>query len=180
MFSDLSIVSSFSWFPPLLSVYTIFNRVIPNLFFVYFVFSNKHFIFSTNICENVHEVYGARILTHDLQDMSLLPQPLDHGSHPFAQLCTGSIFFKEFGILQSHALAFKMIIFCSFPTTILSQNYYTIFPISVTKLGYFWKVFPIRMTKLGYFWKIMTRNVLTWVPKYLVTFLAMLKITLLK
>ena len=38
---------------------------------------------------NVHPVYGAGILTHNLQNTSLLPKPLDQGSrlgvftHPF-------------------------------------------------------------------------------------------------
>ena len=30
--------------------------------------------------KNVHPVYGARIRTHDLRNVSLLPLPLDQGS----------------------------------------------------------------------------------------------------
>ena len=32
--------------------------------------------------KNVHPVYGAGIQTHDLQNMSLFPLPLDHGFRP--------------------------------------------------------------------------------------------------
>ena len=32
--------------------------------------------------KNVHSVYGAVIQTHDLQNMSLFPEPLDQGSRP--------------------------------------------------------------------------------------------------
>ena len=54
---------------------------IPGLFFVYFrLFSN--------ICENVHPVYGAGIRTQNLQNMSLLPWPLDQGSSPSDGLFT--------------------------------------------------------------------------------------------
>ena len=44
---------------------------IPGLFFVYFVFSNKHNnVYNKFIGKNYHPVYGARIRTHDLQDIS--------------------------------------------------------------------------------------------------------------
>ena len=38
-------------------------------------------IFTTNKCENSE--YGARIQTHDLRKMSLLPKPLDQCSRPY-------------------------------------------------------------------------------------------------
>ena len=49
---------------------------------VYFQsFSNKHQYNFVNklMWKNVHSVYGAGIHTHNLQRMSLLPQPLDQG-----------------------------------------------------------------------------------------------------
>ena len=53
------------------------------------VFSNKHCpIYTTNLCEkyHVHPVFSAGIRTHDLRNMSLLPQPLDQGSRPIINL----------------------------------------------------------------------------------------------
>ena len=35
--------------------------------------------------KNVHPVFGAGILTHDLQNVSLLPKPLDQGSRPMSR-----------------------------------------------------------------------------------------------
>ena len=41
---------------------------------LFLVFSNKHYKFLQQIyVKNVHPVYGTRIQTHDLQNMSLLP-----------------------------------------------------------------------------------------------------------
>ena len=43
------------------------------LFFIIFVFSNKHYNFLQQInVKKVHPVYGAGIWTHDLREMSLL------------------------------------------------------------------------------------------------------------
>ena len=36
--------------------------------------------------KNVHPVYGTGIRTHDLQNVSLLPLPLDQGSRPIMVL----------------------------------------------------------------------------------------------
>ena len=51
------------------------NGPTPASFIVYFwsFQTNIITIFTTNICENVHPVYGARIQTHDLWNVSLLP-----------------------------------------------------------------------------------------------------------
>ena len=38
--------------------------------------------------KNVHPVYSAGILTHVIMNMSLLPEPLDHGSRPTYLLTT--------------------------------------------------------------------------------------------
>ena len=47
---------------------------IPGLFFVYFRLFKQTLQFLQQIyVKNVHPVYGAGILTHDLQDLSLLP-----------------------------------------------------------------------------------------------------------
>ena len=43
------------------------------LFHLFSYFQTNITIFTTNICGNVHPVYGAGIRTHDLQDTSLLP-----------------------------------------------------------------------------------------------------------
>ena len=59
----------------------------PGLFFIYFQSSKtKNTIFTTIQCKKcrVHPVYGARIWTHDLSNMSRLPLALDQGSHPVA------------------------------------------------------------------------------------------------
>ena len=57
--------------------------VIPASFWFIFVFSNKHYIFYNKyMWKNVHPVYSTGIRTHDLQDMSLHPKPLDQGSRP--------------------------------------------------------------------------------------------------
>ena len=54
----------------------------PSLFFIYFRVSNHITNFTTNsYVKNVHPVYGAGIRTHSLWNMSLLPLPLDQGSH---------------------------------------------------------------------------------------------------
>ena len=51
------------------------------LFCLFLVFSNKYYKFVQQIyVKNVHPVYCAGIRTHDLRNMSLLPQPLDQGS----------------------------------------------------------------------------------------------------
>ena len=49
------------------------------------VFSNKQF-YNNNMWINAHPVYGAGIQTHVLQNMSLLPYPLDQGFHPCKML----------------------------------------------------------------------------------------------
>ena len=55
------------------------------LFRLFSVFFKQiiHF-FTTNQCEkcHVHPVYDAGIRTHDLRNLSFLPQPLDQGSSP--------------------------------------------------------------------------------------------------
>ena len=53
----------------------------PGLFFIYFRLLKHTTIFTTNKCENSE--YGARIQTHDLRKMSLLPKPLDQCSRPY-------------------------------------------------------------------------------------------------
>ena len=45
------------------------------------VFTNTNFT-TNRYVKNIHPVYGARIRTHDLWNMSLLPGPLDQGSRP--------------------------------------------------------------------------------------------------
>ena len=49
------------------------------LFHLFSVFTNKQYNFTTNQCEkcHVHPVYGARIWTHNLSNMSCLPYPLE-------------------------------------------------------------------------------------------------------
>ena len=37
--------------------------------------------------KNVHPVYGAGIRTHNLQNVSLFPLPLDQGSRPMKKNC---------------------------------------------------------------------------------------------
>ena len=55
----------------------------PGLFFIYFCLFKQALQFLQQIYEkNVHPVYGAGIQTHNLQDMSLLPSPLEQGSCP--------------------------------------------------------------------------------------------------
>ena len=46
--------------------------------------TNINTIFQQINVKNVHPVYGAGIRTHNLQNMSLLPLPLDQGSRPDA------------------------------------------------------------------------------------------------
>ena len=56
----------------------------PGLFLIYFRLFKEiiQFLQQINV-KNVHPVVcGAGIRTHDLQDMSLLPLPLDQGSRP--------------------------------------------------------------------------------------------------
>ena len=55
------------------------NRPTPFSFYLFAVFSNKQY--NVKKC-HVHPVYGARIRTHELFNMSRLPQPLDQGSRP--------------------------------------------------------------------------------------------------
>ena len=64
--------------------YFIKKWAIPASFSFIFVFSNKQNNFYNKYLHviNVHPVYGAGIWTHDLQNMSLLPWPLDQGSCP--------------------------------------------------------------------------------------------------
>ena len=52
--------------------------------FIFGLFQTNNTIFTTNQCEkcHVHPVSGARIRTHDLWNVSLLPKPLDQGSRP--------------------------------------------------------------------------------------------------
>ena len=49
---------------------------------LFLVFSNKHYynFYNKYVVKNVHP--GAGIQNHDLQNVSLLPVPLDQGSHP--------------------------------------------------------------------------------------------------
>ena len=57
------------------------NGPTPASYSFIFVFSNKHYNFLQQInVKIVLPVYGARIRTHNLQNMSLLPWPLDQGS----------------------------------------------------------------------------------------------------
>ena len=55
--------------------YFFFKWPSPASFSFIFVFSNKHYnVYNKYMWTNVHPVYSsARIRTHDLQDMSLLP-----------------------------------------------------------------------------------------------------------
>ena len=49
--------------------------------------------------KNVHPVYGAGIRTHDLQNVSLFPLPLDQGSRPddlFLDLLLRRVFVRDF------------------------------------------------------------------------------------
>ena len=52
--------------------------------FIFSLFKQTiQFLIQINVKKcHVHPVYGARIRTHDHQNMSFLPQPLDQGSHP--------------------------------------------------------------------------------------------------
>ena len=53
------------------------------LFRLFSVYSNKHYNFyNIYMWKNVHSVYSAGIQTHDLQNVSLFPKPLDQGSRP--------------------------------------------------------------------------------------------------
>ena len=53
------------------------------LFCLFLAFSNKQYNFyHKSMWKNVHPVYGARIRTHNLWNMSLLPQSLDQGCRP--------------------------------------------------------------------------------------------------
>ena len=49
-------------------------------------FQINFYSFTKKYVKNVHPVYGAMNLTHDLRDMSLLPLPLDQGSHPIVEI----------------------------------------------------------------------------------------------
>ena len=56
---------------------------IPGLFFMYFRLFKRTFQFVRQMyLKTVHPVYGTRIPTHNLENMSLLPSPLDQGSRP--------------------------------------------------------------------------------------------------
>ena len=55
----------------------------PGLFSVFLVFLNKQYNFLQQIyVKNVNPVYGARIRTHNLWNVSLFPWPLDQDSRP--------------------------------------------------------------------------------------------------
>ena len=56
----------------------------PLSLFVYFqsLQSNKSIFRQTNV-KNVHPVSGARIQTHSLLILSILPEPLDQGSRSY-------------------------------------------------------------------------------------------------
>ena len=57
----------------------------PSLFLVYFwSFQTNNTNFTANQCKkcHFHPVYGTRIQTYNLLNMSCLPQPLDQGYHP--------------------------------------------------------------------------------------------------
>ena len=55
----------------------------PGHFFIYFCLFKPTLHISQQIyVKNVHPVYSAEFRTHDLQNMSLLPWPLDQGSYP--------------------------------------------------------------------------------------------------
>ena len=61
---------------PMNMTFIFFKWANTGLFFVYFrSFQTNNTIFTTNQCEKCHghPVYGARIRTHDLQNVSLLP-----------------------------------------------------------------------------------------------------------
>ena len=53
----------------------------PGPFFVFGLFQANIINFTTNKCETVYPIYGAGIPTHNLQNVSLLPLPLDKSSH---------------------------------------------------------------------------------------------------
>ena len=62
------------------------NGPTPAFFIVYFGLFKQtplQILQQINV-KNVHPVYGAGIRTHNLQNMSLLPLPLDQGSRPDA------------------------------------------------------------------------------------------------
>ena len=74
---------------------------------VFSVFSNKHHYNFNNkyVWKNVHLVNGAGIQTHDLENMNLLPQPLDQGSRLFLLsfgLFNDYIFFQRFNAKIIH------------------------------------------------------------------------------
>ena len=58
------------------------------LFRLFLSFQENITIFTTNMCAKMSIQYrnGAGIQTHDHQDMSLLPYPLDQGSRPSRQM----------------------------------------------------------------------------------------------
>ena len=64
------------------------NGLSPASIFIYFCLSKQTLQFLQQIyVKNVHLVYGVGILTHNLQNMSLLPWQLDQGSCPIWTTC---------------------------------------------------------------------------------------------
>ena len=60
---------------------------IPGLLVAYFrLFQANINILQQIYVKNVHPEYSVGIWTHDLLNMSLLPYPLDQGSHPWVDL----------------------------------------------------------------------------------------------
>ena len=70
-------IYTFSFTGQICAIFIFFKLANPGLFFVYFwSFQTNNTIFTTNQCEkcpNVHLVNGARIRTHNLQNMSHHP-----------------------------------------------------------------------------------------------------------
>ena len=85
----------------------------PGLFFVYFrSFSKKHQynFYKKSMWKNVHPVYGARIRSHNLSNLSRHPQPLDQGSSPKSyRLTIGLKLFKKKSKHPFYALALHRI-----------------------------------------------------------------------
>ena len=75
----------------------------PGHFFIYFR-PSKHtlkILQQIGMWKNVHPVYGARIQTHNLWNMSLLPYPLDQDSRHTYLLLLKQLFFAMFNITKN-------------------------------------------------------------------------------
>ena len=79
----------FSRYPPKMSFFKKMGQP-RSLFCLFLVFSSKQYNFSTNQCKKVHPVYGTRIQTHNLSNMSRHPIPLEQGSRPKVSFTTST------------------------------------------------------------------------------------------